>query len=69
MKKNFKLIPFAVLTIAALASCSEINPETQAKDYSYNDDPAAMTFSASTQATVPETKTAFAPGDTKAAVN
>lgn len=69
MKKNFKLIPFAVLTIAALASCSEINPETQAKDYFYNDDPAAMTLSASTQATVPETKTAFAPGDTKAAVN
>ena len=47
MKKNFKLIPFAVLTIAALASCSEINPETQAKDYFYNDDPAAMTLSAS----------------------
>ena len=69
MKKNFKLIPFAVLTIAAIASCSEINPETPAKDYFYNDDPAAMTFSASTQATTPETKTSFAAGETKAEVN
>ena len=59
MKKNFRLIPFAVLAITAVMSCSELKTETPSKDYFYNDDPAAMTFYASTQVTMPETRTSL----------
>ena len=59
MKKNFRLIPFAVLAITAVMSCSELKTETPLKDYFYNDDPAAMTFYASTQVTMPETRTSL----------
>ena len=53
MKKTFNLFSFAVLSMAALVACSELNPENDAtKNYFYNFDPAAASLVASTQSNI-----------------
>ena len=53
MKKTFNLFSFAVLSMAALVACSELNPVNGAtKNYFYNFDPAAASLVASTQSNI-----------------